>query len=572
VTHRPTKPSPFNKDMSINYVFLKTEISDVISEARVAEEQKEGVYNRYGNEQQSQYIITQPTITTLSDSSYVCSSTCVFINPINIVGSGATPADAFDSWVTIVNSYLSSWAPDYLSGIRDFVQHLRTMPKPPTTPYGFIWDLPEAKAVFTFWDTFKQGSFNPFGNGMIMKKEQYEAVNVTRMAGWSNEQRNAAYNKYVKQAQVRGNRAKKPNKGGTNIRVMRSPPKARINSKPAVERPALKLSECAKAYATCLRCPFWWQDGSCNSKVPKSLSDEILPCIPTFPAIKTRKFFFKDKGVLGAPSGAAFIVYAPWRLANDNNLLTNVSPPVLFSKFAVGGVGNQFPVLDTGGAWNNGSANLNSDYTTAQLITTGTGIKYRVVGSAIRVKYIGPELNASGMYCCVEQPDHNTLSNLTLDQIGQLDSFFSISVSTQMRREDPWVYLTYNPVALGDFDFNEDPVANDDWPVQINKNHFMGMLITGIPVGADYFAWEAITHVEAIGSTVTGKSNTIADPIGVAAATNAIKPETQKNLNTNQTVKQALSEGNDDISIATIVKGAANFVQAAAPIVRALIV
>jgi len=202
----------------------------------------------------------------------------------------------------------------------------------------------------------------------------------------------------------------------------------------------------------------------------------------------------------------------------------------------------------------------------------GVGIKYRIVGAGLRIKYTGNMVNASGIIACVEQSDHETLSGLTLDAVSQLDSYFSVSVVSAMeKKEDPWTYLTYTPVAMDDFDFNPDTIANATWPANGNKNHFIGAILSGIPTGGDYFSWEAIVHYEAIGQAVRGKTNTPSDPMGTAAVLNTITPETQKKNNTPEPVKSALSEGASDMSLSGIVNTASKVVKEVMPMINTVL-
>jgi hypothetical protein len=286
-----------------------------------------------------------------------------------------------------------------------------------------------------------------------------------------------------------------------------------------------------------------------------------------FPAIKTRKFYAMGKGSFGLPNGntSASIMFAPWRLAN-NNSINDISPPVLYSTATTASVNNRFLTVDTGAAWTLGQSSLNTDYTAASLVTVGTvGIRYRVVGAGLRVTYVGPPIQASGVYACVEQPDHTTLSGLTLDTVGQYDSFFTMNVTSQETKSDPWVYLTYTPVDVNDFDFESDTVSNALGGTVTNKNHFMGIMVVGAPTGSDYFRWEAIVHYEAIGQIVRGKTDTPSDVLGTSLVLNAIKPETQKTLNTNQTVMSAVKEGSSDTTVTSMEKVAKSALKVLAP-------
>lgn len=573
--YRNTVKNYSNRSRSIDfnrYPGSLFEYDDKITKARIAKTPKHGVFNEYGNEMLAmQYTITKPSITTLSDSSFTCSSTCIFETPQNIVGTGDTATDAFDDWSSQVSGYLENWAPDFLKPIRLLVESFRKLPRPASHEFMFIWDYPIEKSVFTFWDMFKEGSFNKFGNGQPISLVQWTALNKKRLGSLNNDAVEVEYNKYLQRTKNKGRKPNPKPKGRRQQPVKRAVPQNKRTTG-YEERAKINLSGCAKGYMTALRCSFWWQDNSCASKVPRGLSKD-LPCIPMFPAIKTRKFNGRAQGTLTVTStGQAFIMFAPWRLANDNANNTNVSCPILYSNGATSLGSNVFPLVDSGAAWVSGAASLRTDYTTANLVSVGgVGIRERIVGAQIRVKYIGPSNLASGLYNCVEQSDHQTLSALTLDTIGTYESFFSLSVDSQRMKKDPWVYLSYTPVDESDFQFAPDTIANATWSTVLNKNHFIGILITGAPVSGDFFNWEAIVHFEAIGQQVTGKTDTPCDPTGTAVATNSIKAENQKTLNTDQTVMQAAKVGTGDLSVSSMINTAVKTVQEVMPLVSAIV-
>lgn len=541
----------------------------------------EGTFNQYGNEQMAaqQYTLTKPTFKNVG-LSWTCVSTCLLPSPTTIIGVGDTNIDAFIDWHNQVDVYVDLWAPVDMGPITVFVRNLRTVKVEKGHPlYNIISAPDEGEAVKSFWTTFMEGSFNKYGNGQIIQTySQWVTSEGSKVATLTEPQRRALYRKYVanKKKSLKGPPPrvvrKRPDRKLGKYQV--SPPKARTTG--LEKRAEIKLSGCARGYATALKCPFWFKDRSCAAKVASlKVNPEMNPCIPMFPAIKTRKFYANAAGTMGAPVGfeGAFIAFAPWRLANDNDTTKDVAPAILFTRSAVGGVSNAFPVMDTGGVWNNGASNLNTDYNTASLINVGgVGIKYRVVGAGLRIKYTGNMINASGIAACVEQSDHETLSAQTMDNVAQLDSYFSVSVVSAMEKQnDPWIYLTYTPVAMDDFDFNDDTIANATWPNVGNKNHFIGILLSGIPVGGDFFSWEAIVHYEAIGQAVRGKTDTPADPLGTASVLNSIKPETQKKNNTAEPVKAAISEGARDMSLSGMVNAVTSTVKEVVPLLNAVL-
>jgi len=313
-------------------------------------------------------------------------------------------------------------------------------------------------------------------------------------------------------------------------------------------RAIVKLSGCAEYYATALAYPFAWLDATGHRQTKINMDE--LPCIPKFPAIKTRKSKYWVRGQLGIQNAndVAFIVFAPWRLANNGITTNNTDCPVLYSVPTAPYATQAFPTVDNAGVWASGAASFNTPYTKAMLINSnGVGIKYRVVGASIRIKYVGNLITCGGMANAFTDPNHATLSGATIVGISQFDTYFSQPISTLVKKNDEYIYLTCTPVQEQDFEFQQDFISNATWTNAPYNNHFMGIVITGLPVG-ESISWEAILMTEEVGQNVPDKTDTPADPNGVAIATNAIKAETQKKINDKVPIGQLVSEGASELT------------------------
>jgi len=236
--------------------------------------------------------------------------------------------------------------------------------------------------------------------------------------------------------------------------------------------------------------------------------------------------------------GSAFIAAAPKRLANDTPL-TNNSTPALLSSTTTTLLAAGFPIMDTGAAFPGAGTNLNTDYTSASILVTplGEGITYRIVGMGVRVRYIGPLLSEAGIAHCVIEPDHYTLSGLTISQIGQLETYFNMPVT-----QTDWITLTYTPVTTEEFQYQPDPTLNPGANVgRVTNQHYIGMAFTGLPPGNN-LAVEMVVHYEALGRLVRGKTSTPSDVVGTGIVLGAMNANTQKeNQEPNTTVKNLLS-------------------------------
>jgi hypothetical protein len=605
--------------------------SDVITAARLAKCFKEGSFNPYGNGQQSQLhqmVITKPTY-KLVGNVMTCFSTCLLPSAVSISGTGENANDAFSDWLSQVVEYINTWSPPTNPRIKELFNLLKLIdPKQLPNDYRLILEQPEEKGLEKFFSKFKEGSFNPYGNGQphteigdrniddiefevgpdfhesvhsyniptwpdrvifdgnIMElsnwlriyeenplvfqffegsfnpygngqpgpisKAAWIKINAQRVGAMDQKTIDQAYSKYVK--------SKKP-KQNSKPKAPRAKPKMGKGRTETgyEERAIVKLSGCAEMYATALTYPFSWMDASGFKHV--KINTDNLPCIPKFPAIKTRKSKYYVRGQFGIQNvnDVAFVAFAPWRLANDGITTNNTDCPVLFSTTTAPFNTQGFPNLDDGTAWLSGAANFNTPYTKAQLINVdGVGIKFRVVGAGLRVKYVGNNLQMGGFENSYTDPNHGTVSNVLITVMSQFDTYTSYPIIYTSKRNDGWTYLTFTPVSEDDFEFHPDLIANDLWPTDPYHNHFMGFVITGLPVG-ESMSWEAILLTEETGQNVPDKTNTPADPSGVAIATNSIKAETQKKINDNVPVKTLINGGASDMTTTGTTPAKPNF-------------
>jgi hypothetical protein len=530
-------------------------LEDPQAAARLAQKFKEGSFNPYGNGQTEQFVLTRPTFQIINETTATCYSTCLLPNAVNILGTGTTVMEAFESWVESVNEYIIHWAPPNNPKILELFYLLKSCPREKVPKYySFILDDTEDVAIKKFYEKFREGSFNPYGNGQPapLTRSMWMKANAQRIGAMDQKAQDAAYAKYLKKHKKRnGKKQAQKSKNAymsSEYGFAKKPISAKKQETGYETRADIKLSGCAKHYGTALAYPFAWLDASSFKHVKINLDD--LPCIPKFPAVKSRKSKYYVRGQSGIQNAndVCFVVMAPWRLANDNPLNDNVSSALLFTIPTAPYVGVGFPTLDNGAAWVSGAANFNTPYTRAQLINVNkVGIKYRVVGASLRIKYIGNNLNMGGMINAFTDPNHGTVSNKTVVQMSQFDTYFSYSVISSTKRNDGWVYLTYTPVSEEDYEYFIDSVSAGTTGTESYKNHFMGFVITGLPIG-ESIQWEAILLTEEIGQNVPDKTDTPADPTGVAIATNSVKAETQKKINDNIPVKSLLTEGASDLT------------------------
>jgi len=269
----------------------------------------------------------------------------------------------------------------------------------------------------------------------------------------------------------------------------------------------------------------------------------------------SRKFNAFARFIIGVqPDGVAFVLLAPRRMANDYIVGNDRDCPIYASTtaeiFEPG-----FPGCDQGLPAPGQQINLNTDYSGSDMLVNnlGEGIKFRIVGAGMRVRYIGKLLDEAGIAHCVIDPDHYSLGTLTIQQIGQMETYFNMPVS-----QTEWITLTYSPVTQDEFEFQPDPIVN---PLHVTgrptTHHFMGMAFTGLAPGQT-LSCEVVVHYEAIGRTVRGKTATPVDVVGTGIALGAMGPGKQlENQDPTKTVKELINSVVPNITTDTIIQGVA---------------
>jgi len=417
------------------------------------------------------------------------------------------------------------------------------------------------QTVSSYYQTFFEG-FNPYGNGQpIMSEPAWVKANTALVAKKNRAEITAMYNNYV--AKKKGKPKPKspvgPNRQETTKRFRATGMDDR--------RIKVQMSGCADMYYAALTCPFWWQDQRCPKGKLKGLKLNAAknPCIPMFPTVKSRKSYAFAKGSCGILNAGdtGWILMSPFRFFNDPSA-NNVDPAILFSNGTIPWPTKFFPTIDTGAAWTSGYAGFATDYSKADLLTNGNGVgpSARPVACAVRVRYVGNELNRAGIYKGITDPNHDSLGDLTEVEIGQFDSFYSDTVDVVARRvDDPWFTIGYCPISDNEYQYHPDPIANDLWPNSA-YNHSIGIMIIGAPPGEN-FEWQAILHYEATGAAIRSKTATECDPMGTAAVSSAVTPESMGHLaNTTEPIKPTLTK---EASMMTVVNGATEAVAKVLP-------
>jgi len=291
------------------------------------------------------------------------------------------------------------------------------------------------------------------------------------------------------------------------------------------------MSPCAKLYAVGMVNPFSFFDTTnARQNAVMGMGDipDGLPCVPSFPSLKSRRTKYFGRGTFVAGNlGNGVVAFAPRRLASDYSLLNNNQAPLILYNNPSGDPGTLFPPLDTGAGIAAGyvAYNGNSDYTSAELSNIAT--LERLVCAGVRIRYAGPDLSRSGIIHAAYTPSHTSLSNVTLATISQYETYFRLPVSKK------WFTLTYTPVLPGEYQYDVDYIQSgtgEDNILNEANSHFMGMLMTGVPVGS-LFEYEFCHIMEVVGPNIRDLKLADSDIRGLEMVNNVVRPETQMAAN-----------------------------------------
>lgn len=259
----------------------------------------------------------------------------------------------------------------------------------------------------------------------------------------------------------------------------------------------LRLSHCAADYAHALVMPF---------------SLHKPACIPDLHAIPSKKIRVVNRGTFSTGTGGyGHIVQAPWCTASDaSDVIYSDASYALGTTFQVSGVGvaTQF--------------NNKLPYTQAQFAGNSSGgIRARLVGCGLRIRYIGPESSRSGQIVGFREPDNENVAGLTYSRALEMET------SATYRNTEKWHYVFYRPSNPSEYEFSPNPCVPSDVGYTVTSSRVIqGFAITGTtdingsPSPAP-FEWETVRFIEYVGN-ITSITRTHVDISGMSVVRNAL--------------------------------------------------
>jgi hypothetical protein len=142
------------------------------------------------------------------------------------------------------------------------------------------------------------------------------------------------------------------------------------------------------------------------------------------------------------------------------------------------------------------SNHLNAPFATAAYTGAASGIESRLVGSGIRIRYIGTELNKGGVIIPFEHPQHETMVGMSADDALAYPNVHPIQV------DRGWHTIVWNAVTATDERFQPTIYPYD--PTDIHGGPTIGLMAVGPSDGAGgyvplEFQYESYVIVETTG-------------------------------------------------------------------------
>lgn len=265
------------------------------------------------------------------------------------------------------------------------------------------------------------------------------------------------------------------------VRGAVKPPQSRsLVSVDPLTRAVIGTSECGVHYLQALTDPF-------AMKQPA--------CIPDLHAVPSKKVLVKHRSTFSTGlTGNGYIVYNSQAKSNNDTIVmaTDSSNPLTPSTV----IPDWAPGIMSG-IIKHASAKLPYPNTVFQNAVANPGVMARVVGTAIRARYIGPELARGGQFVAFRHPDGYNITGLTIDQWKAYMKCKTFPVDRE------WVYVHYAPIRPGDYQYSPNGATNADTPLSDFKFN-MGIAVintttsSGTP-GPAPFEFEWVQIIEYIG-------------------------------------------------------------------------
>lgn len=255
----------------------------------------------------------------------------------------------------------------------------------------------------------------------------------------------------------------------------------------------MRMTSCAAHYAAAIGAPFSPQ--------------AIGACVPTFPARPSYKVHSRITGVFSVGTNIGYVAIAP---TCTNNLASIYYTDTNFA-------GTSLSASATGVSPMSNSANAYASGAFIPASSAIDGMVGRIVSVGLRVRYVGTELERSGLVYGLVHPAHASLHSYTVPQLTAyrecirrpVTRNWTTIVASAVNFEESVYPDVSDLIALGVSPFNQAQLEacfpfSTGSPVT-TSNPTLGAFIMAIVVTGstgNTYEWELITHQELIGPQV----------------------------------------------------------------------
>lgn len=329
------------------------------------------------------------------------------------------------------------------------------------------------------------------------------------------------------------NKRKKNNGKGKKASVPQPKQATKQARKPRVERQGkteVVISNCAASYARCVANPFTGP----------------LACVPRAPSIMSRSLRVWVKSEFRTGTGGIGYV----SMDVENMVAYDLLSVFHTTSTSTSSTINTFPL-----GTNDVGLSSNSEFPQAQYANTASGSTWRMVAAALRIRYIGTELNRGGTIIAFQDPSNTTVAGRGVGSLLSEES----SVKFPVNRE--WITVNWRPVLAIDYDFQyADGFAVTEAPLCF-------MVESPDPAVPMVFEFEASAVFEINGRTVRGMKGTETDTVGF----DAVHQMSQNSLELKPSaVPATVKEKNSIEKVAEYIHKGTSHVQSAANVARGL--
>lgn len=225
-------------------------------------------------------------------------------------------------------------------------------------------------------------------------------------------------------------------------------------------------------------------------------------------------------------TGMGFIALNPFGVSNNSVLTDNGFSTILKSDATYAPSTPAYHPFTGTSTFNTGVSRTYLDTPFPVSLFAGrNGLKFRVVGAGIKVRYIGPEMYRSGRIFAYREATNQGIVDGQVIAPGQSLSVTAMTTNKETAI-DPvtrkYFSCLYKPAKAEDLVYNEPDNVLAGYPAPMLQGPSMLLFVDGASTTPLAFEYDIIVHYELVGANLPFLSLTPSDPVGKAAIVSAL--------------------------------------------------